>query len=580
MNKRSFYLAMRDRTRIAVDVFLPKEAGMGTRVPAILSQTRYFRAYQFRWPFRLFLPDSLYTRIRKRFLRNGYAWVSVDVRGTGASFGQVKIAFSREQVEDAGEIVDWIVNQPWSDGQVGGYGASYDGICAELLLYLKHPAVRAVMPAYAPFDLYEDISFPGGLFLSWFYQSWGEANRIMDRNAVQEEKGLAWRLLLKGVAPVDADRDRSLLHQSVAEHHDNWDPYETLQGRTFRDEKVEVGGGYSIDDLSPHTRVDRAVRSRVPVFSCSGWFDAGYARAAVKRFLSSGDSLNWLTLGPWDHGGFHNDSPTVQRRSRFDHAGEALQFFDRSMKGKGTATKGEKRVRYYTMIEDRWKQSEVWPPAGTRMRPFYLAASRRLSLKRPGDSEEHDTYPADLSAGTGTRSRWRTLTLSVRGAGLYPDRKERDVKLFTYTSDPLEHDLEVSGHPLVHLYISADADDAALYVYLEDVYEKGRVTMVTEGQFRALHRKLSAEQVYGNLIPHRSYYKKDALPLIHGEVTELVFDIIPTSYVFRQGHAIRLALAGADQDHFGPLPGDPPEIHIHRNAAYPSRVELPVLQLK
>jgi predicted acyl esterase len=108
------------------------------------------------------------------------------------------------------------------------------------------------------------------------------------------------------------------------------------------------------------------------------------------------------------------------------------------------------------------------------------------------------------------------------------------------------------------------------------VDEQGRVTMVTEGQLRALHRNLRGTQIPGGPVTGRSYLRKDAKALVPGETAELVFDLIPTSYLFRRGHALRIALAGGDADLFEPLPGDPPALRVHRSADAPSRVDLPV----
>jgi putative CocE/NonD family hydrolase len=524
----------------------------------------------------MFLPDSFYVSTREHFVSHGYAWVSVDVRGTGASFGHVKIAFSEEQVEDSRQIVDWIVGQPWSDGQVGGFGSSYDGICADLLLALDHPAVKCVMPIFSPHDLYEDIAFPGGIFLSWFFETWSASNRVLDANRLQSARGLLRRFAVRGVRPADRDRGRSLLKQAVQEHGPNWDPYESLRSRTYRDEVMIDEPDHTFDAISPHSRVDPSVRQRTPVYSYSGWFDADYSRAAVKRYFASKNEGSRLTLGPWDHGGIHNVSPTIRGKSRFDHAEEARRFFDRHMKGT-VAEQGEGLpVRYYTMIEDRWKQSGTWPPDGVRMERFYLGESYRLLFHKPEKEDGSDGFEVDGTAGTGPKSRWRTLTLSVRGATLYPDRREKDGGLLCYTSDPLEHDLEVTGHPMVRFYMSARSDDAALFVYLEDVDPSGAVTMVTEGQLRALHRKLDRQEATGGVLPGRSYMSRDARSLAPGEVAELVFDMIPTSYLFRKGNALRIAVAGADPDNFAPLREGPDKLHLHRSSRRSSYVELPV----
>jgi hypothetical protein len=82
---------MRDGVRLAVDVTLPATVAPGERLPTILHQTRYWRRTRLRWPASMFV-DALDAQgrlgaIERRFLAQGYAWVDVDVRGSGASFG-------------------------------------------------------------------------------------------------------------------------------------------------------------------------------------------------------------------------------------------------------------------------------------------------------------------------------------------------------------------------------------------------------------------------------------------------------------------------------------------------------------
>ena len=66
----------------------------------------------------------------------------------------------------------------------------------------------------------------------------------------------------------------------------------------------------------------------------------------------------------------------------------------------------------------------------------------------------------------------------------YPDRSQQDARLLTYTSAALDRAIEVTGHPVVSLFISSTADDGTVFVYLEDVDSRGRVAYVTEGQLR------------------------------------------------------------------------------------------------
>jgi X-Pro dipeptidyl-peptidase (S15 family) len=60
----------------------------------------------------------LWQETRSWLLAAGYAVVAVDVRGTGASFGQWRAPWQPEECADSVQVVDWIISQPWSSQQV------------------------------------------------------------------------------------------------------------------------------------------------------------------------------------------------------------------------------------------------------------------------------------------------------------------------------------------------------------------------------------------------------------------------------------------------------------------------------
>ncbi len=131
---RSHYVPMRDGVRLAVDVWRPGEAE--GPLPAIVHITRYFRSVELRPLLRSLHPapfdhTGLYRARRRAFVTRSYAWVDVDARGSGASFGSRIGPWSPEEVADGREIVDWIAAQDWSNGRVGALGISYDGTAAE-----------------------------------------------------------------------------------------------------------------------------------------------------------------------------------------------------------------------------------------------------------------------------------------------------------------------------------------------------------------------------------------------------------------------------------------------------------------
>jgi putative CocE/NonD family hydrolase len=595
----SRYLTMRDGVRIAVNRYLPTRVPQGARLPTIVNQTRYYRAMELRQPLRAAMCGRAFHHIpstvacRRRFLSAGYAWVDVDVRGSGASYGHRICEWSPDEVRDAAEVVDWIIRQPWSDGTVGALGSSYSGGAAEMLLVTRHPAVRAVAPRFSPFDAFSDIAFPGGIRASWFTRTWGRYNAALDRNAPHEVAGWWVKLLVTGVQPVDGDHGRSLRAGAIAAHGDNYDIHEQAKALTFRDDvapsdpfhqpggdapelignPVDVPG--SVNLFSPHNYWHDVEASGAAVYSYGGWFDGAYAHSAVKRFNTLSSAGNRLVLGPWSHGGgWHIEPLRKPAKTHFDHEGELLRFFDAHLRQRDSGLGSEPRVHYFTMGEGRWKTSDEWPPPATTL-TYYLASARALA-DSPQPEDSADEYRVDLSAGTGDHSRWRTQ-VAIGEAVRYPNRSGEDRRLLTYTSATLAHPLEVTGHPMVTLFVSSTQSDANLFVYLEDVDGGGRVAMVTEGQLRAACRRISDAPPYRQSVPYRSFTRGDARPLIPHEITEVTVDLVPMSYLFPAGHRIRVAIAGADASHFAVPDGTPPTLAVHRGQLRPSHIDLPVI---
>ena len=580
-NRLSQYLTMRDGVKIAVDVYLPDDLEPGQQIPTILHQTRYWRAIQYRWLVSLFKDDrprGVIGNYAERFLQQGYAWIDVDVRGSGASFGTRPVAYSPAEIKDGAQIVDWIIDQPWSNGHVGAMGISYSGGTAEMLLVNQHPAVKAVAPMFSGFDLYSEIAFPGGIHLRWFTETWSYINHRLDHNELPFG-GWMGNFFVRGVHPVDGDSDNQLLNMAVQEHEMNWSPFKEASGITFRDDPPPSRQTTNIDVLSTKTFVKEIEQSGAAIYSYSGWFDGGYSLAAVKRYQQHHNPNHKLILGPWDHGGKRQISPYAIGPAQFDHAQELIRFFNQHLKNTQAGTHAEPPIKYYTMGAERWNTGTHWPPPSSPTR-LYFRTNHQLSLKQPLSKSPPDRYQVDPSAGTGPHSRWNTL-VGIPLKDPYPDRLEQDEKLMVYTTEPLPEDLEVTGHPIATVYLSSNTTDTTLFVYLEDVTPEGQVHYVTEGQLRALHRtwqpaKTTIEHV--PKIPKRSYRRADAAPLTPGEVVPLTLDLLPISYQFKKGHRIRVALAGADQDHFQLLDGPSPRWKIWHTSDRPSHINLPVVK--
>ncbi len=576
----SVYIPTRDGARLAADIYLPRILPTGGKVPVILFQTRYWRAAELRPPFRWLMtaPDP----VRDFLTAFGYALVRLDVRGTGASSGQWRFPWSQDEVADMRDVVDWIVAQPWCSGQVGAYGNSYAGTTAEFLATLEHPAVRAVMPRFNEFDVYSDIGFPGGLPLEGFNRDWSALNQALDENRHPPGTPLLQRILASGVRPVDTDRDRCLLATALQDHRGNLQVSLLLGQVDSRDQRAPRTSA-SVDEMSICSYLPAIARSATAIESWGGWMDAGTADAVIRRFLNY-PTLQRGVIGPWNHGGAHHASPYFNGPNPFSiraHMIEMLRFFDRHLLGLESDLPRGKALVYYTLGEERWKTTSAWPPPGVAPRRWYLAGALSLRVETqnlaPLPSSPPDTYAVDFSASTGQNNRWQT---EMDGRPVrYGDRAEADRRLLAYTSPPLERDLEITGYPVVTLYLASTHPDGTLLVYLEEVAPSGAVTYLTEGGLRLLHRKLGqAAPPYQMQVPYHSFKLADRQPMLPGEVAELRFALQPISIRLPAGHCLRIAIAGADAGTFSRLPesGDP-LLSVYHDSQYPSYIELPIM---
>jgi putative CocE/NonD family hydrolase len=252
-----------------------------------------------------------------------------------------------------------------------------------------------------------------------------------------------------------------------------------------------------------------------------------------------------------------------------------------------------------------WRFENEWPLARQVVTKYYFEGGSSLSKSKSKTSSESDQYKADLThdsrCGANKLSRWNPYSLPDYSPLDQPiKRTDIDLKCLTYTSKPLEQDTEVTGHPIVHFWVSSTADNGDVFVYLEDVDEKGEAYYVTEGKLRAGFASLVPQEdmLASNApikvlpdLPYHGYKDTDYVEKIFagGNIVELVFDLYPTSWVFKRGHRIRVSIACADWPTFdlhpklSPKndPNDPantvPTITVYHGAKHPSCIELPII---
>ena len=560
---RSVYVRMRDRVRIALDLVLPEGLTDGQRVPTILTMTRYWRSWEGDGP----------NERQRFFTSHGYAVVWGDSRGTGASFGVWPHHRARDETLDFREIMDWIVAQPWSDGRIGGWGNSYTANTTDWFAEANHRGFKAGISRFADFDPYTDLYFPGGVPNAYMGSTWGLRVKALDLN-VPRSRGDAAPV---GVKPVDTDQDRRRLAAAIEGRREMPSVWESFRVLTYRDERMPVWHQVSMVEWSICTHTPAVEQSGAAIYSWGSWVDAGTAQGVLHRFMTLSNPHR-AVIAAWSHGARHDASPYHPEDSPLEPPNEAqlleeLCFYERHLRGSG---EHEHELIYQTMGQDGWKRTNVWPLPNTDLQRWYLGEGGTLS-RTPPISAEADEYPVDYTHTTGTRNRWATN--NGDGDVVYPDRAEADAKLLTYTSAPLETDVEITGHPIVVLHLRSTHEDGAIFIYLEDVTPEGRVIYVGEGQLRLVHRAVSNEEPpYATIGPYHSFTQADATPMPPGEIQVVTFALLPTSVLVRAGHRIRIAIGGADADTFARIPEEGTPVYtIERRPEHASHVTLPVI---
>ncbi len=591
--RTSDYLTLSDGTRLAYDVVIPTKKGIPADkpLPVLFKYTPYGRTWtifdkngKFLVGQFVDLPSNIMAHIRYwvmgyqgRFMdplwrdkwlepvvKHGYIVVSVDAPATGASFPSPTLGGMEAVSKFENEIIDWIAAQPWSDGNVGMYGDSYEAMVQLTTAAAGNPHLKAILPASSNIQIYQAVEYPGGVYNQAFAALLKTTLPFLDQLAT----------------PVDSDPDGALLAQARESRKDiatyqtvvDWAPLCPYQ------DSLSPDGSPLWQEVDLYPFIDRINRSNVAIYMTVGWYDV--FTADMFYWYNNLTVPKRLTVRPTDH------SQVMASLSDLDYGAEAMRWLDYWLKGIDNGVMSEPPIHYYVQDGPKsgsWMTSDQWPLATQKLTAYSLGPGRSgtvasindgtLTLGPAEAGTAPDAYTVDYTTTTGPHSRWG----AVEEAHIYPDLSARDAKALTYTTPPLATDRNVTGHPVVHLWLATAAPDLDAFVYLEEVDDRGKATYVTEGTLRASHRKLSQApfNVFG--LPYQSHLQADQLPVPAGEPIELTFSLLPTSYRFHAGSHIRITVAFADAGNFDtPVLTPAPTVNLLRDADHPSVVELPL----
>ncbi|HEU5088458.1 MAG TPA: CocE/NonD family hydrolase, partial [Roseiflexaceae bacterium] len=285
-----------------------------------------------------------------------------------------------------------------------------------------------------------------------------------------------------------------------------------------------------------------------------------------------------LVIGPWSHVnwsgmigevdfGFAAASAFMNLQT--DVTGLTQRWFDYWLKGVDNGITTEPPVRIFVMGANQWRDEAEWPPARAVATPFYLRSAGLLAPDAPG-TESPDQYVYDPADPTPTVGGALLMHATFQPGPRDQRALEARSDMLSYTSAPLDTDLEVVGPVSATLWAASDAPDTDFVARLVDVRPDGTAYNITDGIVRARFRDGPSAKL---LEPGYPY--------------EYHIDLWSTAYVFKAGNRIRVDIASAnfprwDRNLNTAEPHDvegmrPAQQTILHDQVHPSRITLPVI---
>ena len=347
---------MRDGVNLAAHVYRPDAPG---KFPTLML-LRYFRA-----PFQ--------NEHAEYFAKRGYAVALVDSRGRYDSGGKW-VPYVNEP-RDGYDAQQWLGQQPWSNGEIGTMGISYNGFTQVMPAPLGSPHLKCLVPRenqQTNFGhLYNDgvmqlnVVFEFGLFTKQGSQT---------QKILPSEDPHYRRLPL--IAAVD--------EFPQVEHVKDWFAHAKYD---------EYWQAYGIKE--------KYGQIKVPAYFMTGWYDnlvhEGWRN--FKGFTEEGGSEaarkgTKILVGPWVHGGTNSYPELLDVE---------LRWYDFWLEGIRNGIDKEPPIKIFVMGPDIWRFENEWPLARTRYTKYYIRSSGKANgdqgdgtlASSPAQDESPDRYAYD-----------------------------------------------------------------------------------------------------------------------------------------------------------------------------------------
>ena len=427
--KETILMPMSDGIHLETDIYFPDDYA-GKEYPVVLIRSPYDRNEK--------------EEAGTNFTANNVVFVAQSFRGTFGSEG-VHAVFHSEgwgTIKDGYDTLQWITEQPWSNGKIATIGGSAEGLAQYFMAGLdEKPGLVYQIISQASGDLHNGIFFPEGMFREHAITEW-----------------------LKG------------------------------QDASFFIDDLLDGDRYSAtnslwDDANIFLRKENL---NTPVSHLAGWFDmfAKYQIDTFRLYQESGAEDQHLIIGPWDHDKFmttHTGELIFPETSLKYYDGEydpvygmLFHFFFPSL-----ATKPNwSPVSYYTIGDlsipdapgNEWKYSEAFPPQDAFSQ--ILSATENLILKAGKCGEGYFTLTFDYSNPLPTLCG-NNLTGSPGPCDVSQYRERKDI--ISFSTAPFNKPTEITGAIDFTASFNSTMKDFDIVVIITDIYPDGKEYLMLEG---------------------------------------------------------------------------------------------------
>lgn len=571
----------RDGVKLHTRIFRPKN--QRENLPILLRRTPYGVANS----------ERTFVTYFKALVDEGYIFAFQDIRGKFGSEGTFVMqrppraegdTKALDEGTDTYDTIEWLLkNVPDNNGRVGMLGISYDGWTTIMGALEPHPALKAISPQASPADMWlgDDFHHNGAFRLSYGfeYAAMMEGGKEVNHFTFDRHDTFDWYLSLGPLANADAKH----LHGKIP----TWNDFVA---------HPDYDAFWKRQTMIPHIR-----DVKVPTLNVAGWWDQEdfYGPLRIYEALERHDrkGLNFLVVGPWNHGGWSRGAgdrlgpiPFDSSTGKYFRDEVQAPWFAFHLKDKGKLDLPEALT--FETGSNRWRRWEAWPPVKqTQARRLYAGPDERLSFDAPtATGDASDAYESDPAHPVPYRHRPIQPTYFEAGskwpAWLVEDQRFVDDRadVLSWESAPLDADLSIAGEVVAHLFASTTGSDADWVVKLIDVYPErnpedvelaGYQLMVSNEVFRGRYRK--------------GFERPEPIP--PGEVLEYTFSLHTQNYTFLKGHRVMVQV----QSTWFPLIDRNPQTfvpnifaakaddfrrathRIHRSARHPSHVEIPVV---